>query len=112
MTLNDFNSPRAIRIAKIALRGMRRDTALQEGFPPPGRRISLSWSIMCREAFPDKELKAKMEEVQGDEDLKAKLVAYVSHYFHGLEMRNGGDSIMIPEVAMGVAIVGSGLCYY
>jgi hypothetical protein len=81
VTLNDFNSPRAIRIAKIALRGMRRDTALQEGFPPPGRRISLSWSIMCREAFPDKELKAKMEEAQGDEDLKAKLVAYVSHYF-------------------------------
>jgi len=91
VTLNDFNSPRAIHIAKIALRGMRRDTALQEGFPPPGRQISLSWSIMCREAFPDKELKAKMEEVQGDEDLKVKFVAYVSHYFHGLEMRNGGN---------------------
>jgi len=78
VTLNDFDSPRATRIAKIALRGMRRETALQEGFPPSGRRISLSWTIMCREASVDKELKAKMEEVEGDDDLKAKLVAYVS----------------------------------
>ncbi|KAG0703260.1 hypothetical protein DFH29DRAFT_998712 [Suillus ampliporus] len=76
VTLNDFNSPRAVRIAKIALRGMRRDTALQEGFPPTGRRISLSWTIMYREAFPDEELKAKMEEAQDDDDLKAKLIAY------------------------------------
>lgn len=78
MTLNDFNSPRAVRIAKIALRGMRRDIALQDGFPPPGRRIPLSWTIMCREVSGDKELKAKMEEVQGDDVLKGKLVAYVS----------------------------------
>jgi hypothetical protein len=78
--LNDFNSPRAVHIAKIALRGMRRDTALQEGFPPPGKRISLSWTIMCRETSNDNELKATMEEVQADDDLKGKLVAYVSFY--------------------------------
>lgn len=35
---------------------------------------------MCRETFNDNELKAKMEEVQVDNDLKGKLIAYVSFY--------------------------------
>ncbi|KAG1785612.1 uncharacterized protein HD556DRAFT_1450583 [Suillus plorans] len=70
VTLNDFNSPRAVHIARIALRGMKRDTALQEGFSLSGRHISLSWTIMCREASNNNKLKAKMKEVQVDDVFK------------------------------------------
>lgn len=105
--LREFTSPRARRILKNCHGAFKRAICVTDAFPLPGmtsfpflcplssilcplslwlmlvagNRESMVWNVIVQEAAQDTRLNQKLQEMQGNLEIKEKMLDYVRYHF-------------------------------